>query len=131
MHNYENQQTVMIIDKVFTIRKLLTMQLKNQNFKVVSFNNCRDALNEMIYGDNKISLIILDILIDNSIGKRFLKKIKGNEAFSGIPVIVFSPITARNAVVEFMALGASDFIIKPMTMSPVVLGIIIKKYIKF
>ena len=64
------------------------------------------------YGED-ISLILLDIVMPVMDGYTFLSRMKGNPAFTSIPVIVTTQSDSESDEVASLAHGAADFVVKP------------------
>jgi CheY-like chemotaxis protein len=77
----------------------------------------KDGLDALTYlGSNALpDLIFLDINMPLMNGKTCLAEIKGNKITAHLPVIIFT--TSHNPVEkdEFKRLGASDFVLKPVS----------------
>ncbi len=68
----------------------------------------------------RYSLILLDLLMPVMDGFALLEKIRANETFSNIPVIVMT--SEKPAEVQSIKLGADDFITKPYDMPEVIIA---------
>ena len=58
-------------------------------------------------------LIFLDLNMPKMNGKQFLKEVKNAPGLSEIPVVIYSTSSARMDREETLALGATEFIVKP------------------
>jgi len=58
-------------------------------------------------------LIFLDLNMPKMNGKQFLKEVKNVPRLSEIPVVIYSTSSARMDKEETLALGASEFVVKP------------------
>lgn len=70
-------------------------------------------------GWNKLKLskpdfIFLDILMPVMNGLEFLKNLRKSEEYKDIPVTVISANSQKDLVKEFIDLGVTDFILKPI-----------------
>lgn len=61
-------------------------------------------------------LIFLDLNLPGMSGFEILKRLKGEPAVSGIPVIVLSTSGAADDINKSYALGASSYVIKPPSL---------------
>lgn len=57
--------------------------------------------------------IFLDINMPRMDGREFLKQVKAEPHLQKIPVIIYSTSNHKNALGEYIALGASNYITKP------------------
>jgi DNA-binding response OmpR family regulator len=63
-------------------------------------------------GEGKIDLILLDILMPVMDGISFLKKIKTEEAYKNIPVIILTNLSDSEKVAQVLELGETSYLIK-------------------
>jgi CheY-like chemotaxis protein len=79
---------------------------------------------------NLPDLILLDLLMPRINGYDFLTEIKASGKTKDIPVIVISALTDQENVNKAMALGANEFIKKPVDIKKLVelVGSVIKNH---
>lgn len=63
-----------------------------------------------------VSLILLDLVLPDSDGRNFLSRLQERIGTAQIPVVVLTALRARQARAECLALGADDFIEKPVRL---------------
>jgi two-component system chemotaxis response regulator CheY len=61
-----------------------------------------------------IDLICCDWNMPNLLGIDFVKKVRAVEKFKKIPIIMVTSEAARYNVIEAMASGATDYLVKPI-----------------
>ena len=101
---------VLIIDDSITTRTLESSILKSIGINVDVEDNPIKAfakLSEEIY-----DLIISDLEMPDMSGLEFLSKVKNNELFADIPVVIMSSISDDNIIKKAKSLGAEEYIIK-------------------
>jgi two-component system cell cycle response regulator len=69
---------------------------------------------QAILEDRAVSLILLDLILPDIDGRVFLSRLRGCIATAQVPVIVLTVKSAAQARAECFALGADDFIQKPV-----------------
>ncbi|MDR3237075.1 MAG: response regulator [Spirochaetia bacterium] len=74
--------------------------------------NGKDALNQL--EENKIDLVLLDWNMPKLSGIEFLKRVRDDERYTQLPVIMVTSEAAKYNVVEALQAGATDYIIKPV-----------------
>ena len=62
-----------------------------------------------------VDLILLDLNMPNMDGKEVLAAIRDDRKLNAIPIVIFSGSDASNEVEETKALGAVDYIVKPLS----------------
>ena len=95
-------------DRNLNITKIILERSLTRKCKVLAVNNSLNATNTLISRD--ISLIILDADFN---GLDMLRRIRGDERFREIPVLMMSGSTKRELVAEIFSLGVQDYIAKP------------------
>lgn len=102
---------IYIVDDEENIRELYEYLLRKDGFDVECFINGNDILSKM---EIKMpNLIILDIMLDGMNGYDILKRIKSNQKFQNIPVILISARYDEMSKVKGLNLGADDYMTKP------------------
>lgn len=105
---------VLIVDDDYINRRLLISLLKKELYQVEIIESIdgKDALNKcQEHAD--IQLILLDIEMPTMDGSEFLKHYLTDEKLTQVPVIAISSNDLR--VKEILNLGATSFIVKPVT----------------
>ena len=59
-------------------------------------------------------IIVLDINLPGMSGIEFLQKLRSEEKYSDIPVLVVSANNERETIQEMIRLGINDYILKPI-----------------
>ena len=72
-----------------------------------------EALNDLTPEADYPRLILLDLNMPKMDGREVLKKIKSNESFRRIPIVVFSTTKNQMEVRRCYDLGANTYIVKP------------------
>lgn len=103
-----NKAEILIIDDEAQIRKLLTINLENNDYKVIQAATGREGL--MLAAAHPPQLILLDIGLPDQNGHDVLKALK--EWFQG-PVIILSVQDAEADIVSALDHGAADYLTKP------------------
>jgi CheY-like chemotaxis protein len=105
---------VLIIDDDYINRMLLISLLKRELYKIDAIESVdgRDALN-VCKEHSDIQLILLDVEMPKLDGAGFLKHYIKNTILPKVPIIAVSSNDLR--VKEILGLGASAFLVKPVT----------------
>lgn len=109
---------VMIIDDNETNLKLMDLVLSKAGFKTDTIINPKFAFD--IIKDTKPTLILLDINMPEINGLQLCKMIKKDKEIKDIPVIFVSTLSDVKYIAGGLAIGAVDYITKPIKPEEVV-----------
>jgi DNA-binding response OmpR family regulator len=112
---------VLVVEDDKNILKLLRYNLEKAGFTCFTTITGEDAFN--ILSSEEIDLVVLDIMLPSIDGLEVCKRIKQNDAYSHIPVIM---LTAKGEEVDKIVgleLGADDYIVKPFSPRELILRI--------
>lgn len=103
-----NNPTILIIDDEIQIRRLLRLNLEEENFKTLEAENGINGM-QMAASHNP-DLIILDLGLPDKDGLTVLKELR---EWSIIPIIILSVRNSENDIVSALDSGANDYLTKP------------------
>jgi DNA-binding response OmpR family regulator len=112
---------VLVVEDDKNILKLLRYNLEKAGFTCFTTITGEDAFN--ILSSEEIDLVVLDIMLPSIDGLEVCKRIKQNDAYSHIPIIM---LTAKGEEVDKIVgleLGADDYIVKPFSPRELILRI--------
>lgn len=117
--------TILIVDDEERIRKLIKDFLKKENYRILEAQNGEEALT--VYEENveKISLILLDVMMPMLDGWSVLRQIRNS---SNVPVIMLTARGEEQDELFGFELGVDEYISKPF--SPKLLVARIKAILK-
>lgn len=96
-----------------TLNRMLLCQILADDYDVVEAENGQKALEILDQEGERISLILLDIIMPVMDGYTFLSIVKANPSYSLIPVIVTTQSDSESDEVAALSHGAADFVAKP------------------
>ncbi len=102
------QNTIVVIDDESSIRKILSITLEAQNYKVVEASGGRDGI--IAVANFHPQLVILDLGLPDQDGFSVLTEIR---TWSNVPVIILSVKNSEIDIVKALDLGADDYMTKP------------------
>ena len=107
---------ILVVDDSITIQKVITkFFLKRTSYKIITAEDGEIALDQV--KNDPPDFIILDIVLPRINGIAFLRDLRKMETTKNIPVILISGEMVDEGIKkEGLALGAVDFIEKPMDM---------------
>ncbi|MBN2436396.1 MAG: response regulator [Spirochaetes bacterium] len=104
---------ILIVEDKQEARYLLEVLLKSRGYVAVSASNGREGLQKL--DNNKIDLIISDILMPEMDGFKFCTHVKADKNKAGIPFVFYTATYVDKRDEDFaMRLGADLFLRKPM-----------------
>ena len=103
-----NSGTILIVDDEMQIRKMLTIMLQSNGYRVVEAENGSDALK--MVASHPPDLILLDLGLPDQHGQEILKHLR--EWYVN-PVIILSVQSDENDIVTALDGGANDYLVKP------------------
>ena len=102
--------TILVVDDLEFIRKLLTVQLRMEGHRTIAAKNGREALE--ILAAEAIDLVLLDVMMPGLDGYEVLERIKADEAQRHIPVIMITAYDKMESVIRCIAAGAEDYLLR-------------------
>jgi len=112
---------VLVVDDDPSIRNMLSIVLKKENYNVYMAESGEKALENI--RKNKIDMVISDIKMPGMSGIELLGRIK--KIRKDIPVLMITAYTSTDDAIEAMKLGAEDYVSKPFNLEE--LKIVISK----
>ncbi|MGM0442030.1 MAG: response regulator [Elusimicrobiota bacterium] len=102
---------IMSVEDDATTIKLLKFMLEKKGYKVISFKNGKEAVEnvEEVMPD----LILMDIMMPEMDGIEATKRIKKKEKVSEIPIIMLSALGQEMEVMKGLQAGADGYVVKP------------------
>lgn len=106
-------KTILIVEDREDIADLIQINLEKAGFKTVLASNGEKAIKSL--DDQPIDLIVLDLMLPRISGIDLLKRIKSEEKWTAIPIIIESARSDESDVVQGLELGADDYVTKPFS----------------
>lgn len=121
LYNYDPgyRRTVMVVDDEEVNREMLGAILKSE-YEVIYAENGRDALYQIGLNRERLSLILLDLMMPELDGYGVLNALHNDDDLRRIPVIVLT--YDEEAEVKSLSMGAADFLPKPYNRPEVILA---------
>ena len=107
---------VLIVDDSAAIRKILhrvMIQAEVPLGKVIEAGDGAEALEKLKV--DKVGLILSDINMPNMDGIEFLTKLKADESFKTVPIVMVTTEGSQAKVMQALELGAVGYVRKPFT----------------
>ena len=105
--------TILIADDELRIRKLLVeFFTKKLNYRCLEAADGEEALETFVEKKDKISLVVLDVMMPKYSGWQVLEKIK---EYSNVPVVMLTAKAEEDNQLKGFKLGADDYVTKPFS----------------
>jgi len=101
-------QSILIIDDEPQIRKLLSITLQSNGYKVIEATNGTDGLKTIL--DHPPDLVLLDLGLPDVSGHEVLRHLR--EWFIN-PILIISVLSDEQDIVKALNNGANDYLVKP------------------
>ena len=105
------ERTVLIVDDEFAIRDMLRMALEIAEFRCIEAETIQEAYAAVV--DERPDIVLLDWMLPGGSGIELLRRLKREDSFAEIPVIMLTAKTAEDNVIQGLDVGADDYITKP------------------
>ena len=106
---------LLLVDDSSTMRRIQKTQLSSLGIvDIVEAGNGVQAL-EVLHGNLGFDIVLLDWNMPEMNGLELLKNIRANDAWKGIKVIMCTSESDKGRVMEALAAGANNYIVKPFT----------------
>jgi two-component system, cell cycle response regulator len=102
---------ILIADDDTAIVQTMTWVLKEHGYDVVAVHEGERVVELM--SERTPDLVLLDVMFPDVDGYQILERIKGDDRFRDVPVLMVSSLPPEEAAVRTLGLGAADFVRKP------------------
>jgi len=106
--------TILVVDDQPINVQLLKRKLEREGLSVVTAFNGKEALERV--RESKPDLILLDLMMPDMDGIEVCQILQANDETRSIPVIFVTARTAKENKIEGLAVGAVDYITKPLDL---------------
>jgi two-component system chemotaxis response regulator CheY len=108
-----SRRRILIVEDSPTARHLLAFALKRlQNVEIVEAGDGMDGLRKLT--SDHFDLALVDINMPVMDGLKLIHLIRGEEAIQGLPIVVVTTEGRREDRERAMALGANEYLTKPV-----------------
>jgi DNA-binding NtrC family response regulator len=105
--------TILIVEDEAKMRRLLELNLGEDGFSTLSAGDAETGLK--LLRENTVDLVVTDLKLPGMNGLEFLQAVKRQNAT--LPVVVMTAFGTVETAVEAMKGGASDYVLKPFSLS--------------
>lgn len=105
------KKTILIVDDSEFVRNYHSYILEQANFQVITAVDGSDGL-EKLY-TNSCDLVLSDINMSNMDGYEFIRRIRTDEKYKSLPIIIVSTESEGRDKMRGFEAGANLYIVKP------------------
>src|ERR1700731_974072 len=105
--------TILIVEDEAKMRRLLELNLREDGFTTLSAGDAEAGVR--LLRENNVDLVVTDLKLPGMNGLEFLQAVKRQNA--ALPVVVMTAFGSVETAVEAMKAGASDYVLKPFSLS--------------
>lgn len=103
---------ILVVDDEPDILDLATVRLKKLGYEIIEAVDAEEAL--VILQNNIPDLILLDLLLPGMQGDELCKKLKSDDKYKNIPIILFTASAIRPSIPgKISEMGADECVVKP------------------
>lgn len=106
------EPSILVVEDNSYLQKLLQTSLLDAGYRV--FTNSDGYEIPRIVKNQNIDLILVDLMLPKKDGKETVREVR---AISAVPIIVVSAFADSDCLVDCLALGADEFIVKPFSFT--------------
>ena len=104
--------TVLIVDDLDINRRLLRAILKTGDYRILEAKRASEAF--AIIENEKIDLVIVDLVMPEISGPEFCRRLKTNRQTQLTPILMFTSVQGVENEVAGISSGADEFLLKPL-----------------
>ena len=109
---FENK-TVLVVDDDMRNVFALTKVLEDRNLRVIEAEDGSIAI-EKLLADNKIDIVLMDVMMPVMDGLTATKEIRSNNKIKDIPIIIITAKAMKEDRLKAIEAGANDYLSKPV-----------------
>jgi diguanylate cyclase (GGDEF)-like protein len=107
-----NESNLLIVDDDLMNREILHRHLRNLGYRNISLAEGGQIALDIV-ASQQVDLILLDMMMPEMNGLEMLTRLKVNDRWRAIPVIIISALDDKQMVMACIQKGAEDYLAKP------------------
>ena len=105
---------ILVVEDEAAIREMLTFTLEEEGYQVLQAATTEKALS-LMGNDDSVDLIVLDWMLPGASGLDFAHRIKKQDRFSDLPIIMLTARGEEDDRVKGLDSGVDDYVVKPFS----------------
>lgn len=111
---------ILSIDDSAIVRKIIRGAVEVLNYELLEASDGLEGLQVLHNHVEEIVLVLLDWNMPGLNGLEVLEKIKGEDLYSHIPVMMVTTESEKENIVKAIKAGAIHYVVKPFTMEELI-----------
>ncbi|MHC8948105.1 response regulator [Sphingobacterium hungaricum] len=111
---------ILVVDDDMRNVFALTTSLENQEMTVEVANNGKEAVDFLEDLQNKVDIVLMDIMMPEMDGYEAIEIIRKNKALKNLPIIAVTAKAMKGDREKSIQLGANDYVSKPIDMDKLI-----------
>ena len=103
-------KNLLVVEDEPSMQRALKSKLEHGGFSVKAASDGEEAL--AILASEVPDLVLLDLIMPKIDGISVIRRMKGDERLSAVPIVILTNLSSGDKVAEAMALGTFDFLVK-------------------
>ena len=106
-------ETILVVEDEPAIRELIGFACESSGYAVLRAGSVKEASD--LLSQNRVHLILLDWMLPELSGLQWLDKLKRDERYAAVPVIMLTARGTESDKVAGLDAGADDYVVKPFS----------------
>ena len=106
-------ETILVVEDEPAIRELIGFACESSGYAVLRAGSVKEASD--LLSQNRVHLILLDWMLPDLSGLQWLYKLKRDERYAAVPVIMLTARGTESDKVAGLDAGADDYVVKPFS----------------
>ena len=106
-------ETILVVEDEPAIRELIGFACESSGYAVLRAGSVKEASD--LLSQNRVHLILLDWMLPDLSGLQWLDKLKRDERYAAVPVIMLTARGTESDKVAGLEGGADDYVVKPFS----------------
>ena len=107
----DTKRTILIVDDSEFVRSYHSYILEQAHFRVITAVDGSDGLEKLF--TNACDLVLTDINMSNMDGYEFIRRVRADEKYSSLPIIIVSTESESTDRMKGFEAGANLYMVKP------------------
>ena len=106
-------ETILVVEDEPAIRELIGFACESSGYAVLRAGSVKEASD--LLSQNRVHLILLDWMLPDLSGLQWLDKLKRDERYAAVPMIMLTARGTESDKVAGLDAGADDYVVKPFS----------------